>query len=363
MELEALILLTAVILISQTALEARRNQSQTASPRLRLLWGLLQVGFVGYVILSYASLSSLAAADRVQAAELGLDESISARGALAIGLAVLTALHNWFLLAAPSLRRQLTRWLPTAAKESEVTPDDRQRPHQIRGFDPDRPIHVVALGLALLFFIQTLTDYILAGGQADVLANNLEESKLILSAILTAGLLLSVSFVGSGIGTDRPWAAVLHRLGLRRPTLAELTMGAGAAVALIAFQFCAGTVWLLVTPSDVFQQQTQLTQAIAGSVTSPLAALIVAVSSSIGEEVAFRGALQPVLGLGPTTLLFALTHIQYQFSPATLIILVVGLVFGLLRKYYGTSSAITAHFLYNFVLLLLAVIASQAGLP
>jgi len=35
----------------------------------------------------------------------------------------------------------------------------------------------------------------------------------------------------------------------------------------------------------------------------------------------------------------------------------------LLRKYSGTSSAIAAHFLYNFTLLILAVIAGQAGMP
>lgn len=363
MELETLILLAAVILISQIALEARRSPTETVSPRLRLLWGLLLAGFVGYVVLSFASFASLPAADAAQSTGPDLDGGALARGALAIGLAVLTALVDWLLLASPGFRRRLTGWLPASADAIEAAPGDRQWPRQVRGFDPARPIHAVALGLALLFFVQTFTDYIIAGGQADVLAGNLEESRLVMSALLTAILLLVISFVGSGAGSDRSWSATLHRLGLRRPTLAELTMGAGAAVALIAFQFCAGAVWLLVTPSDVFQQQTQLTQAIAGSVTSPLAALIVAISSSFGEEIAFRGALQPVLGLWPTTILFALTHIQYQFSPAALIILVVGLVFGLLRKHYGTSSAIAAHFLYNFTLLILAVIASQVSLP
>jgi hypothetical protein len=91
-------------------------------------------------------------------------------------------------------------------------------------------------------------------------------------------------------------------------------------------------------------------------------ALIVGTVRSFGEEIAFRGRSSRCWASG-RHILFALTHIQYQFSPAALIILVVGLVFGLLRKHYGTSSAIAAHFLYNFTLLILAVIASQVSLP
>jgi hypothetical protein len=130
MELETLILLAAVILISQIALEARRSPTETGSPRLRLLWGLLLAGFVGYVVLSFAGFASLPAADAAQATGPDLDGGILARGALAIGLAVLTALIDWFLLASPGFRRRMTGWLPASAEAIETAPGDRQWPRR-----------------------------------------------------------------------------------------------------------------------------------------------------------------------------------------------------------------------------------------
>jgi membrane protease YdiL (CAAX protease family) len=79
---------------------------------------------------------------------------------------------------------------------------------------------------------------------------------------------------------------------------------------------------------------------------------ILAVASSLGEELLFRGALQPWWGLWPAAIVFALLHIGpgARFLPWTLSALVIGAIFGGLTAWLGDLGApITAHFIINFM--------------
>lgn len=80
--------------------------------------------------------------------------------------------------------------------------------------------------------------------------------------------------------------------------------------------------------------------------------LVLALASSIGEELLFRGALQPALGLWVQAAIFALLHIgpSRQFLPWTLWAFAMGLVFGLLFEWTGNlGGPIVAHFAINFL--------------
>ena len=79
------------------------------------------------------------------------------------------------------------------------------------------------------------------------------------------------------------------------------------------------------------------------------AALLLAILAGAGEEVCYRGALQPVYGLLISSLAFTTTHTHYGLSPALLILFFVSLGFGLLRMRYNTIVAIIAHATYNFL--------------
>lgn len=79
---------------------------------------------------------------------------------------------------------------------------------------------------------------------------------------------------------------------------------------------------------------------------------ILAVASAVGEEVFFRGALLPWIGVVPQALLFGLLHVgpSRRFVPWTAWALVMGLVFGALVHITGDlGGAIAAHFTINFV--------------
>ncbi len=83
---------------------------------------------------------------------------------------------------------------------------------------------------------------------------------------------------------------------------------------------------------------------------TPLRAVLIGVSSAIGEEILFRGALQPVLGLWITSLLFGLLHGlgDRRMVGWTLFAIAAGVLFGGLALVTGGVLApIVGHAVIN----------------
>lgn len=96
--------------------------------------------------------------------------------------------------------------------------------------------------------------------------------------------------------------------------------------------------------SDIFRQ-------ILGPVSWGQAFLL-ALLSGIAEELLFRGAIQPTLGLGPTCLLFAVVHwpMTPKLIPWTISAGLLGLAFGYGFELSGhVTGPIIAHFTVNFL--------------
>lgn len=80
--------------------------------------------------------------------------------------------------------------------------------------------------------------------------------------------------------------------------------------------------------------------------------LILALASSIGEELLFRGALLPWMGVWLQAIVFALLHIgpARRFLPWTASALVLGAAFGWLAQWTGNlGGPIAAHFAINYL--------------
>ena len=91
--------------------------------------------------------------------------------------------------------------------------------------------------------------------------------------------------------------------------------------------------------------------------------IILALASSIGEELLFRGALQPWLGVWVQAMVFALLHVGpgKRFLPWTASAFVLGVAFGWLAEWTGNLGApIAAHFAINFLNLRYIVRAPQS---
>ncbi len=84
--------------------------------------------------------------------------------------------------------------------------------------------------------------------------------------------------------------------------------------------------------------------------------ILLAVMSGVGEEALFRGALQPILGIFITSLLFGALHVgpDRRYLVWTVWAVWAGLLFGALYEWTGGILApVTAHVLHNAVSLLL----------
>jgi membrane protease YdiL (CAAX protease family) len=154
----------------------------------------------------------------------------------------------------------------------------------------------------------------------------------------------------------RSWPQVLDRLGLDNFSWTSVAVGFGVALLLILVVYVVSIIWFLIVGQETFEEQNEASDAIAESINTLWLALGVSVTAAIGEEIAFRGALQPIFGLWWTAIFFTLVHMQYTLTPAAFIILVVAIGLGWLRRRYNLYAAIAAHFLYNFIPLALSVL-------
>jgi membrane protease YdiL (CAAX protease family) len=66
-----------------------------------------------------------------------------------------------------------------------------------------------------------------------------------------------------------------------------------------------------------------------------------------------------VFGIGATAFLFATAHVQYGITPVTLVVFVIGIILGLIRRRFNTTTSIFVHAGYNLVLGILSLLALQ----
>jgi membrane protease YdiL (CAAX protease family) len=133
-------------------------------------------------------------------------------------------------------------------------------------------------------------------------------------------------------------------------------------IVLFIFVSVIAAAWMGLVSKQTYEEQTKASDALSQSVTSLGLAFLLAATAAVGEEIAFRGALQPVLGLWPTALIFAFTHVQYTLTPAWLILLGVAVGFGWIRERYSTTVSMMTHFAYDFIPLAIGVSVSGQGL-
>lgn len=220
--------------------------------------------------------------------------------------------------------------------------------------DPGSPVHTLVLILGGYLVGNTL----LALSQEILLEiSQTELTVTIIDIILQQLAFVVVAFTGAGLLTRRNLQQVAQRLGLVRPTLEQLLWGVVVIVLLIGIQWAIGIIWVLVDPKQA-AALGEINELLLGNVDTIGEWLVLALASGIGEEILFRGALQPVLGIVPTSLLFAIVHVQYGLTPITAAVFIIGLILGLLRRKTNTTTSIFVHFSYNLILGLFALLAS-----
>lgn len=225
----------------------------------------------------------------------------------------------------------------------------RRKDPTLHGIPWTRPVHLTAWTLLMLFIGSNFAVAVLE----DI--SNIEIDHPLTLLLIQNSAFALAALLGVGWGVRRNWRESLQRLGLSRPTARQLFTGVGMALVML---ICTGIVGGLV--AVIFGEDMSASSGFNEQIISQLPGvggiLLMGLATGIGEEMLYRGALQPVAGIWSTSFLFAISHIQY-LSPAIIVIFVLGLFLGYTRDKWGLSTAIWTHAVYNSLVGLFALLA------
>ena len=292
----------------------------TANAAVGRSWSGHAIGILAGVSAGIAFLFGaldLAAATSAGASNAGDHNSAVDVGTMVTAVAAAT-------LASKPVRDRLSRFLP---------------------IDPDSPVHALALVLAVILFGTQLTSILFI----DLVAADQKLTPITVTDLIVQEVpFLALAAAGVGLYIRRDPKEAARRLGLVTPAWWHVAMALAAAGAFVAFGLTMDWLSHQLTPG-VASQVDRTTQHLFGGLDNPVGIVALALAPGICEEVLFRGALQPRLGLLVTALLFTSIHTQYGLSFDTLSVFVIAIGLGLIRRYANTTASSICHITYNLV--------------
>lgn len=159
---------------------------------------------------------------------------------------------------------------------------------------------------------------------------------------------VALAFAAVGYGLRRSGREAVDRLGLSPLKPIDAVWIVAGVAAIWALNSGAEAVQRRYFP-DLYEQDLRFGEMLAGEL-RPWQVVLLALNAGIGEEITLRGALQPRLGIALTSALFASLHVQYSWF-GMLVIFMLGVTLGLLRKRTSTSVAIVVHTVYDLAAL------------
>ncbi len=283
-------------------------------------WGLAVTTTFGAFAVSLLALFGLA--DLAGLPLLATTLGAQSRFALDAGMVVTAAAAAGFLIRP--IRRDVAAFIP---------------------IDPDNPVHE----LALVFAVALLGLQVTAIAFTDVLASNNSQPPLTILDLLEDELpFLITAIVGVGIFVRRSPAESARRLGVVLPAWWQVPLAVACAGAFFGISQASDGLSHLWSP-DLAHRVDATTLHVFGQLNNPYGIAAIALIPGICEELMFRGALQPKLGLVLTALLFTSIHTEYGLSFDTLAIFVIAIGLGLIRKYTNTTTSCACHVSYNLL--------------
>jgi uncharacterized protein len=221
----------------------------------------------------------------------------------------------------------------------------RERTARVLPLDPDNPVHAFALVLVVILFGTQVSTIFFTS-----LAISSQSTVGIGDLVAQAVGLLILAAAGVGIFIRRDGTQVAARLGLVWPAWWHIALGLAAAGAFLVVAQATDELGRALTPDLYRQLQANSNQLFGGLVSNPVGIGAIALAPAISEEILFRGALQPRIGLIATALLFASFHSQYGLSFDTLAVFVIAIGLGLIRKFTNTTTSAISHAAYNLAI-------------
>jgi hypothetical protein len=167
---------------------------------------------------------------------------------------------------------------------------------------------------------------------------------------------LAIAIAAVGPVVRRNLVETAERLGLWPLRLPWWVVGIAAGVVLVPVGGFVVDLLNHLASASCVAQTSQAEQAIVGVGRTGLEQAGIAIAAGVCEELLFRGALQPRVGVLLSSVVWASYHLQYLCnglpSPANIYLVLLGLLFGGLRKWGGLWPAILAHTVYDGIILL-----------
>lgn len=160
-----------------------------------------------------------------------------------------------------------------------------------------------------------------------------------------------VALLGVGLGVRRNLRETLRRLGYGPISARQLGIVVLFVAAALGVSLAADALFAALQP-DLYRTVGDLSQSLfdprgLSPLPAVLFSLLIGLGAALGEETLFRGAVQPVLGITVTSVLFASMHIQYGPSVLLGYIFLLSVGLGLLRRHVNTTASFIAHAGYN----------------
>jgi membrane protease YdiL (CAAX protease family) len=214
--------------------------------------------------------------------------------------------------------------------------------------DPESPIDLC--GLALIIWITSF--FIISAVQSGPVEVDGDGGGALLEnsvwLLLNALTFVAIAYVSVGYRIYRSGIEATKRLGLEWPDLRTVLISLGMVIPcyLVAIM---GNVLTLIFQPDVLDNLQETMDDMTTGLDNPIGMILIGLSAGIGEEVLFRGAVQPRFGIVIAALFWTSMHAQYDVSFVLVGLFGVGVILGLQRKYFGTASAIITHAVYNMI--------------
>lgn len=218
---------------------------------------------------------------------------------------------------------------------------------RIMPIDVDSPIHMTGLTIILAVLGFLAASFFMSSGPD---AANVESVDYVSLAIQVAAF-VGFAYVAVGLNLWRRFGEATERLGLRWPTPKEIAASVGFVFLALILSGVAGLITTALQPGYA-EELERVTKDMTANVQSLPGAIALGVSAGVGEELLFRGALQPRIGIGLTSLLFALMHVQYGPSFVIVGLFAIGILLGIERKKFGTTACILTHAMFNIIVVL-----------
>jgi membrane protease YdiL (CAAX protease family) len=213
------------------------------------------------------------------------------------------------------------------------------------GLNQESALHATT---AVMFVVVLVS----CGGIFVLLLNNPGETILVHLKDPIISLLSDIPLALAGVGLmlKRDFKQSLERLGFFSISWRDLGWAAVVSVSLILAVLLFEFAEKLLLP-EIHALEDRFPMKFAN--VSPLLGIpAVSLAAGLGEEAVFRGALQPRFGIILTALLFAALHVQYQL-PGIVLIFVIGIFLGILRKRKSTTFTACVHIFYDTIAFLL----------